>query len=152
MRRDAAPSMPIVHVMIPADFRGLPATTTHVPSYTWDDIDAGLDGIAIDLPALNVKPTHGEYVPMNIEVSDPLWPMRDMMSFTFSVKPGEAHTLVAGHARPHSAERQEPADHDCFGEPGVQRQRAGRRVGAADLQAVQGRGSGACCGPAGAGA
>jgi hypothetical protein len=52
-----------------------------------------LDGIAIDLPALNVKPTHGEYVPMNIEVRDPLWPARDMMSFTFSVKPWEAHTL-----------------------------------------------------------
>jgi len=54
---------------------------------------AGLDGIAIDLPALHVKPTHGEYVPMNIEVRDPLWPMRDMFNFTFSVKPGEAHTL-----------------------------------------------------------
>jgi Concanavalin A-like lectin/glucanases superfamily len=90
---DAAANLPIVHVLIPADFRGLSATTTHVPSYTWDDIHAGLDGIAIDLPALNVKPTHGEYVPMNIEVRDPLWPMRDMMSFTFSVKPGEAHTL-----------------------------------------------------------
>jgi hypothetical protein len=90
---ETASSMPIVHVIIPADFRGLPATTTHVPSYTWDDIDAGLDGIAIDLPALNVKPTHGEYVPMNIEVRDPLWPMRDMMSVTFSVKPGEPHTL-----------------------------------------------------------
>jgi Concanavalin A-like lectin/glucanases superfamily len=90
---DAAANLPIVHVLIPADFRGLSATTTHVPSYTWDDMHAGLDGIAIDLPALNVKPTHGEYVPMNIEVRDPLWPMRDMMSFTFSVKPGEAHTL-----------------------------------------------------------
>jgi hypothetical protein len=89
----SASGMPIAHVIIPADFRGMPATTTHVPSYTWDDIHAGLDGIAIDLPALNVKPTHGEYVPMNIEVRDPLWPMRDMMTFTFSVKPGEPHTL-----------------------------------------------------------
>jgi Concanavalin A-like lectin/glucanases superfamily len=90
---DVDTDMPIVHVLIPADFRGLAATTTRVPSYTWDDIDAGLDGIAIDLPALNVKPTHGEYVPMNIEVRDPLWPMRDMFNFTFSVKPGEPHTL-----------------------------------------------------------
>jgi len=89
----AASGMPIVHILIPADFRGLPATTTHVPSYTWDDIDAGLDGIAIDLPGLNVKPTHGDSVPMNIEVRDPLWPMRDMLNFTFSVKPGEPHTL-----------------------------------------------------------
>ena len=43
-----------------ADFRGLPSDDDYVPSYTWDDIDAGLDGIAIDLPALNVKPTHGD--------------------------------------------------------------------------------------------
>ena len=90
---EAARAMPIVHVIIPADFRGLPATTTHVPSYTWDDIGAGLDGIALDLPALNVKPTHGEYVAMNIEVRDPLWPMRDLLNFTFGVKPGEPHTL-----------------------------------------------------------
>jgi len=89
----SATGLPIVHILIPADFRGLPAETTHVPSYTWDDIYAGLDGIAIDLPALNVKPTHGDYVPMNIEVRDPLWPMRDMLNFTFSVKPGEPHTL-----------------------------------------------------------
>jgi hypothetical protein len=85
--------LPIVHILIPADLRGMPAATTHISSYTWDDMYAGLDGIAIDLPALNVKPTHGDYVPMNIEVRDPLWPMRDMLNFTFSVKPGEAHTL-----------------------------------------------------------
>ena len=53
----------------------------------------GLDGIAIDLPALKVKPTHGEYVPLNIQIKDPLWPMRDMLDFSFSVKPGEPHTL-----------------------------------------------------------
>ena len=91
--KEEAPAMPIVHILIPADLRGLPANTTHVPSYTWDDVYAGLDGIAIDLPALHVKATHGDYVPMNIEVRDPLWPMRDMLNFTFSVKPGEAHTL-----------------------------------------------------------
>ncbi|MGA9668808.1 MAG: LamG domain-containing protein, partial [Terracidiphilus sp.] len=88
-----ASTLPIVHILIPADFRGLPATTTHVPSYTWDDMYAGLDGIAIDLPALHIKPTHGDYVPMNIAVKDPLWPMRDMLNFTFSVKPDEPHTL-----------------------------------------------------------
>ncbi|MGA3045724.1 MAG: LamG domain-containing protein [Terracidiphilus sp.] len=88
-----AASLPIVHILIPADFRGLPASATRLPSYTWDDMYAGLDGIAIDLPALHIKPTHGDYVPMNIAVKDPLWPMRDMLNFTFSVKPGEPHTL-----------------------------------------------------------
>ncbi len=85
--------MPIVHILIPADFRGLPATTTHVPSYTWDNMDAGLDGIAIDLPALNIKPTHGDVHADEHRGARSLWPMRDMMNFTFSVKPGEAHTL-----------------------------------------------------------
>ena len=88
-----ASGMPIIHIIIPADFRGMPGGAARASSYTWDDISAGLDGIAIDLPALNLKPTHGEYVPMNIEIKDPIWPMRDMLIFTFSVKPGEAHTL-----------------------------------------------------------
>ena len=91
--REGDPGLPIVHILIPADLRGLPATTTHIPSYTWDNMHAGLDGIAIDLPALNVQPTHDQYVPINIVVKDPLWPMRDMLNFTFSVKPGEPHTL-----------------------------------------------------------
>jgi hypothetical protein len=60
---------------------------------SWQNIDGGLDGIAIDLPALHIKPTHGDYIPMNIQIKDPLWPMRDMLDFNFSVKPEEAHTL-----------------------------------------------------------
>ena len=75
---DCAPSLPLIHLLIPD---------------TWDKIDGGLDGIAIDLPALNVKPTHGALFPLNIQVKDPLWPMRNLLDFTFSVKPGEAKTL-----------------------------------------------------------
>ncbi len=86
-------SLPIVHVLVPADFRGLQADAGHGTSYGWENMHAGLDGIAIDLPALKVKPTHGEYVPMNIQIKDPIWPMRDMLDFNFSVKPGETHTL-----------------------------------------------------------
>ena len=128
--------MPIVHILIPADLRGLPANTTHVPSYTWDDMYAGLDGIAIDLPALNVKPTHGEYVPMNIEVRDPLWPMRDMLNFTFSVKPGEPHTLWLD-----TRDRILPNDKSLLitiasASPEFSAAFTGRRGGAADLQAV----------------
>lgn len=75
----AAPgSLPVVHLLIPD---------------TWDKLSDGLDGIAIDLPALAVKPTHGGLFPLNIQVKDPLWPMRNMLDFTFSVKPGEAKTI-----------------------------------------------------------
>ena len=71
-------TMPIVHVLIPD---------------TWDKLTDGLDGIAIDLPALDLKPTHGDRIAFNLQVKDPLWPLRDMLDFTFSVKPGEAKTL-----------------------------------------------------------
>jgi len=71
-------TLPVVHVLIPD---------------TWDKLTDGLDGIAIDLPALHVKPTHGGLFPLNIQVKDPLWPLRDMLDFTFAVKPGEAKTL-----------------------------------------------------------
>jgi hypothetical protein len=71
---------PIAHLLIPD---------------TWDDLAGtdGLDGIALDLPAFNLKPTHGDRIAFNLQVKDPLWPNRDMLDFTFSVKPGEAKTL-----------------------------------------------------------
>ncbi len=96
--RDHAPAavsaaMPVAHILIPADFRDLQADTGHGTSYTWENMHAGLDGIAIDLPGLNLKPTHGAYIPMEISIRDPLWPMRDLLDVNFSVKPGAAHTL-----------------------------------------------------------
>jgi len=78
-------SLPLVHILIPCE-----ATD---PDYQLDRVDGGLDGIAIDLPPLSVKPTHGSLFPLNIQVKDPLWPMRNMLDFTFSAKPGEAKTL-----------------------------------------------------------
>ena len=70
--------LPFCHILIPD---------------TWDNITDGLDGIAIDLPAIKALPGTAAIVPMNIRVKDPLWPLRDMLDFSFSVKPGEAHTL-----------------------------------------------------------
>lgn len=88
-----AGTLPVVQVLVPADFRGLQADEGHGATYSWENMRAGLDGIAIDLPALHVKPTHGDFVPMNIQIKDPIWPMRDMLDFSFSVKPGEPYTL-----------------------------------------------------------
>ena len=92
--RIAQSGLPLVHILIPADLPGhsMPAGA-ELAATSWQNIDGGLDGIAIDLPALNLKPTHGEYIPMNIQIKDPLWPMRDMLDFNFSVKPDEPHTL-----------------------------------------------------------
>jgi hypothetical protein len=93
-RTTAQSGLPLVHILIPVDFRGIRSEAGRGAGGTsWQNIDGGLDGIAIDLPALNLKPTHGDYIPMNIQIKDPLWPMRDMLDFSFSVKPGESHTL-----------------------------------------------------------
>jgi hypothetical protein len=85
--------LPIIHVLVPADLRGVQANVGHGISYGWENMHAGLDGIAIDLPPLNIKPTHGELIPMNIQIKDPIWPMRDMLDFSFSVKAGQPYTL-----------------------------------------------------------
>lgn len=94
--------LPVVHVLIPSGFRGKENPVKFLGwyagggsrrSYTWDNMDGGLDGIAIDIPALDVKPTHGEYFPLNIQIKDSIWPDRTLFDFSFSIKPGEAKTI-----------------------------------------------------------
>jgi hypothetical protein len=93
-RKTAQAGLPLVHILIPCDFRETSGYSERGSfSYTWENMAAGLDGIAIDLPALQLKPTQGSTLPLNIQVKDPLWPMRNMLDFSFSVKPGEPHTL-----------------------------------------------------------
>lgn len=70
-------SYPYIHILIP---------------YT-DKPDAGLDGIEIQLPVLNLTPTHNGVYPLNIRVKDPLWQIRDMADFSFSIKPGESSSI-----------------------------------------------------------
>jgi hypothetical protein len=87
-------ALPIIHILIPSDFRSMNKTgNEHIFSYTWDNMYAGLDGIEIELPALNVKPTCGEYFPMNIQIKDPLLLIRNLADVSFSVKPNEPHTI-----------------------------------------------------------
>ncbi len=86
-------NQPIVHILIPSDFRnghgGAPAKF----SYTWENMNAGLDGVAIDIPALNVKPLKDGLFPLNIRIMDPIWPGRTLMDVSVAVKPGEARTV-----------------------------------------------------------
>jgi hypothetical protein len=90
----SGPTLPIAQVLIPADFRQTrPGGPVGKFAYGWQGMDAGLDGVAIDIPALNVKPTHGGLFPLNIKVKDPLWPGRDLLDVNVSVKPGEARTV-----------------------------------------------------------
>lgn len=89
--------LPLIHVLVPAGFReDGPRTQENAYggfAYELANLPWALDGIAIDLPALAVKPTHGEYFPLNIQVKDPVWPNRNLLDFSFRVKPGEPKTL-----------------------------------------------------------
>ena len=79
LRNSEFEPLPLVHILIPAD--------------AWQNLDAGLDGIAIDLPPLRVRQTSGPLIPLNVQVKDPLWLPRNLLDFSFSVKPNEARTL-----------------------------------------------------------
>jgi hypothetical protein len=84
---------PIAHILIPSDFRNGRGGAPSKFSYTWENMDAGLDGIALDIPALNVKPLRDGLFPLNIRIMDPIWPGRTLMDVNVAVKPGEARTV-----------------------------------------------------------
>ena len=87
--------LPIVHVLIPSGFGdavpGRPLARAW--NYGWENVHDGLDGVALDLPALAVTPGKDGLIPLDIRVKDPIWPGRDMIDVSVSVKPGEKRTL-----------------------------------------------------------
>ncbi len=93
--KSTARSLPIVHVLIPSSLGDAPPDQPLMRSwsYGWENMHDGLDGIAIDLPALDLPATHDGLIPLNLRVKDPIWPARDMLDVSVSVKPGQARTL-----------------------------------------------------------
>ena len=89
----AAKGLPIVHVLIPSGFGDAPAAQALARNwaYGWENARDGLDGIAIDIPAL--PGVAGTTIPLNIQVKDPIWPGRNMIDVSVSVKSGEARTV-----------------------------------------------------------
>ncbi|KAG0931149.1 hypothetical protein G6F31_016850 [Rhizopus arrhizus] len=99
-RRRSADSLPaqprpIVHVLIPSGVGDAPANQPLIRSwaYSWENMHDGLDGVAIDLPALDLPATHDGLIPLNIRIKDPIWPARDMIDVSVSVPPGQQRTL-----------------------------------------------------------
>ncbi len=90
-----AQPMPIVHVLIPSGVSDAPAAQPLIRSWahSWENMHDGLDGIAIDLPKLDLPATHDGLIPLNIRIKDPLWPARDMIDVSVSVEPGQKRTL-----------------------------------------------------------
>ncbi|MDE2042719.1 MAG: LamG domain-containing protein, partial [Alphaproteobacteria bacterium] len=91
----ATTALPLLHILIPYEFGAAPPDVPLARSwnYGWENAHDALDGIALDLPPLKVTPTQNGLVLLNIQVKDPIWPMRDLMDISVAVKPGEAHTL-----------------------------------------------------------
>ena len=83
--------LPIVHILIPASLGDAypDKPLARAFDYGWQNVHDGLDGIALDLPAL----TGDGPIALNIRVKDPIWPGRDMIDLSVSVTPGAARTL-----------------------------------------------------------
>ena len=87
-----AERLPIVHILIPGDFRSPPVGAAPSRfSYGWANIDAGLNGIGLELPAFDQ--TKARSVRLNIRVHDPLWPDRDLLNVTISQMTGAQKTV-----------------------------------------------------------
>ncbi len=87
--------LPIVHVLIPASLGDAypDKPLARAFDYGWQNLHDGLDGIAIDLPALPATPGKDGLIPLELRVKDPLWPARDMIDVSVSVRANEARTL-----------------------------------------------------------
>jgi hypothetical protein len=89
-----AQNAPIVHVLVPVDFRiKRPEWTANAYSYTWEFMHDGLDGIEIAIPALDLPATHEDGIALNIRIADPLWPARSLADITVTVPSGEPRTI-----------------------------------------------------------
>ena len=90
-----ADEAPIVHILIPSGFGDVNAAEppARAWNYGWENVHDGLDGVAIDIPALDVTPGKDGLIPLDIRVKDPIWPQRDMIDVQVSVRPHEARTL-----------------------------------------------------------
>ena len=91
----AADHQPVVHVLVPSGLGDPPPDQPLMRSwaYGWEHMHDGLDGIALDIPALDLPATHAGTIPLSIRVKDPIWPARDMLDVSVAVRPGQARTL-----------------------------------------------------------
>jgi len=100
VQRPTVSAMPLVHIIIPSDFRSLAVTSadplaswSRPPEQGWYNLHGGLDGIRITLPPMNIPPVDNGLFPLNIQVKDPIWSLRNMLNFSFSMKPNEEQVL-----------------------------------------------------------
>ena len=93
-----AAAMPLVHIIVPSDFRSVGLTDPSAASgraFTqgWYNLHGGLDGIRITLPPMHIPTVANGLFPLNIQIKDPIWPLRNMFDFSFSMRPDEERIL-----------------------------------------------------------
>jgi len=88
---EPGPRRPLVHILIPYELGASPPAEPLYRSfnYGWENMADALDGVAIDLPPLKGPAP----IALNIQVKDPIWPMRNLIEVSVSVPPGEKRTL-----------------------------------------------------------
>ena len=95
--KDSLPASPepVVHIVVPSGVGDAPAAQPLIRSwaYSWENMHDGLDGVAIDIPALDLPATHDGLIPLNIRIKDPIWPARDMIDVSVSVRPNQKRTV-----------------------------------------------------------
>lgn len=95
--KDSLPASaePVVHIVVPSGVGDAPAAQPLIRSwaYSWENMHDGLDGVAIDIPALDLPATHDGLIPLNIRIKDPIWPARDMIDVSVSVRPKQKRTV-----------------------------------------------------------
>ena len=69
--------LPFIHVIIPYK----------------NNAEFGLNGIEIEIPALEITTTHGNRYPVNLRIKDPLWPLRDLADISFSLQAKKPQTI-----------------------------------------------------------
>ena len=99
--------LPQIHIIIPSDFRDIdinkelsienPTSGDNWSGLgntaSWRNICGGLDGIRITIPDMNFNGYPDGLIPMNIQIKDPIWEMRNMFDFSFSVKPNKKRVI-----------------------------------------------------------
>lgn len=93
----AGASLPVVHALIPCQFMD-EGPRTNAGAYggnhfTWLNMERGLDGVAIDLPGIDLPAFADGLIPLNIKIKDPLWPSRSLIDVSLSVRPNESKTI-----------------------------------------------------------
>ena len=87
-------TLPEVRILIPATFRDQqPGGVPRRFAYGWENIDGGLDGLVLRLPATGLARGKDGLAAINVRIHDPLWPQRDLLDVNLRIDPAKPQVL-----------------------------------------------------------